>query len=111
MENKEIETSQRLDEYWWGITEINDHATEKRKYKNLADTVFVIMSLSVSNAEAERGFSTNKRILDSREGMPEQTLVNYRLVKCFIILHKNDCLKINITNEMLIFANRSHKQY
>lgn len=111
MLEKDLPKAKRLDEHWWNINDILDPNTEKPKYKNLADLCFAVMTLSVTNVEAERGFSINQSVLDGRESLSEKTLVSYRLVRDFILHHDNDCLKVNITNEMLSFANRAHKDY
>ena len=39
--------------------------------------------LSHGNAEPERGFSENKRILEHREGLHEETIVALRMIKDF----------------------------
>lgn len=99
----------RLDDFWFQIEDITED--NRKKYKHLCDLCFHIMTLSVTNVEAERGFSINKMLLDGRESMSEITLKSYRLVKDSLIHNGNEPHKFPISQEMLSFASKASRKY
>ena len=106
---------QRVDEYWASVlTRCN--ITGGLKYAMLGKAVKAALALSHGNADSERGFSVNKRLLTAdRASMSSETINACRLIKD--ALHNiadGESVNIVVTPALLQScrsANAVYKQY
>lgn len=77
---------EKIDLYWTKVGSIKNDNNELI-YKELADMVKAVLSISHGNAVPERGFSLNKNLLENRTSLKEETIVALRVVKDSVILH------------------------
>ena len=91
-----------IDEFWVDIGEIKDKSIGAQKYPILSKLVTrCLCVLPQGNADPERGFSLNKKLLDSHgPSIGEDTIVALRFIKDELIL-KGGVMKINFTKNML----------
>lgn len=84
-----------IDSYWWNVYDGSN------TYHNLCNVAFCVMTVAVTNVEAERGFSINKHVLDDRCSLSEDTLIAIRFVKDTIQHFGKNVAEFPITHEML----------
>lgn len=80
------------------------------KFGDIVKLVKACFSLSHGNAEPERGFSENKRILHGRDALEPDTIVALRAVKNFINLSQG-CENIVISRRLLDLCSLARKKY
>lgn len=102
--------TERIDEYWGRILKIKD-ATNNLKYKNLGKVVKALLCLPHGNADVERGFSTNKHMLENRSSLSLHSINALRKVKCHIKTNcENKVENLQITRDLLKSARLSRQR-
>lgn len=81
--------SQSIDNYWTTVGEYVG-ADGKPRFAELATLAKNCLCVSHGNAEAERGFSVNKRLLQDRTQLNEKTIVAMRIIKETLVQHGGD---------------------
>ncbi|CAH0555059.1 unnamed protein product [Brassicogethes aeneus] len=75
-----LEKFKRLDEYWDKVRSIKD-IVGQYKYTQLALMARIVLTISHGNANAERGFSLNKYILNDKNSLDKSTIIALRMIK------------------------------
>jgi len=99
----------RIDEYWYRVMQITDTRGDA-KYQSLGFIVKIALSLAHGQADVERGFSTNKQILDNRTVLGEKTLHGLRTVK-EVIRKYDSIVSIPITRNLIMTYRNAHREY
>ncbi len=99
----------RIDEYWYRVLQITDTRGEA-KYHSLAVIVKIALSISHGQADVERGFSTNKRILDNRTVLGEEALRGLRTVN-EVIRKYDSIVNIPISRNLISAYRNAYKEY
>ena len=101
-----------IDEFWVDIGNILDEVTGTCKYPMLSKLVAKsICVLPHANADPERGFSLNKKILDVHgSSIQEDTIVALRFVKDELIL-RGGVLNIKLNRELIDLCKGARKIY
>ena len=94
------ETKVDVESYWRKVMLLVDE-DGKQKYVNLARLALQILLLPHGNADPERGFSVNKRLLEKHSNnISEDTLESIRITKDFIIQSGGQA-NVKVTTEMI----------
>lgn len=96
-------------DFWAKVGEIQT-LTGEPKFGELAKLVKACLSLSHGNADPERGFSENKKILEGRENLDEETIVFIRAVKNYINLCGSP-LNVGVNRRLLDLCAAARKKY
>jgi uncharacterized phage infection (PIP) family protein YhgE len=99
----------RIDEYWYRVMQITDTRGDA-KYQSLGFIVKIALSLAHGQADVERGFSTNKQILDNRTVLGEKTLHGLHTVK-EVIRKYDSIVSIPITRNLIMTYRNAHREY
>lgn len=99
----------RVDEFWHKVMQLTDLRGQP-KYPALAKVVKITLCLSHGQADVERGFSLNKRLLNDRSQLSEKSICAARTVKEVIALHKS-ISDIPITPTLLAAYRKAHRLY
>ncbi|KAL3213730.1 hypothetical protein MRX96_035229 [Rhipicephalus microplus] len=70
-----------------------------------------MFSLPHRNADCERGFSENKRIVDSRANLGIVSLNGIRHVKSYVKRFASDPSKVPVTRDLINAVKHSHRKY
>lgn len=95
--------------FWNKVGEIQTLA-ENSKFGELVKLVKVCLSLSHGNAEPERGFSENKKILEGRGDLDEETIVAIRAVKSYVNFCGSPC-EVVINRRLLELCALARQKY
>jgi hypothetical protein len=101
-----------IDDYWSRVISIKN-ASGLRKYSCLGKVVRACLSLSHGNADVERSFSVNKKVVTAdRVSLGQDTINALRIVKEAIRIQGNGQISsIAITNRMLQLARSAYSVY
>lgn len=92
------------------ILKIKDVANNL-KYQNLGKLVKALLCLPHGNADVERGFSVNKRILESTSSLNLCSVNALRKIKCHIKTNcENKVENLQVTGELLKNARLSYQR-
>lgn len=111
-EQDEENKYRRIDDYWSDIDQIRDSITGTFKYPTLCKLALnCLFILPHGNADPERGFSINKKMLDIHgSSTKEETIVALRFIKDELI-HRGGPLKIPLTKELLKSCRNARSSY
>lgn len=98
-----------VDDYWHRVLQLTDGRGEP-KYPDLAVVIKMALSLSHGQADIERGFSINKKILDDHTSLGEKTLSATRTVK-EVIQQYGSIRNIPMTTSLFAAYRGAHKVY
>lgn len=93
-----------VDTYWASVLAANE-------YPLLSVFIRALLSLPHGNADCERGFSENKRIIDNRANLGIVTLNGIRHVKSYLKRYDSDASQVPVTRELINAVKHSHKKY
>lgn len=100
-----------VDEYWAKVLAMRT-ATGDLKYKTLGKAVMASMALSHGNADAERGFSTNKRVVTAdRSRLCEGTINAVRLLKDSMRCHEGLSTTMPVTPALVRSVKGAYSRY
>ena len=101
-----------IDEYWARVLNVKNAAGHK-KYCTLGKVVRASLSLSHGNADVERCFSINKKVVTpDRVSLGQDTVCAVRLVKEAIRIHGDGQVSgIPVTHRMLQLARSAYSTY
>ena len=91
-----------LDDFYFKKCNLN-------KYKELASTVKIFLTLNHGQASVERGFSVNSTVLE--QNLNEKSITARRLVKDHILPDNLEPHNIEISNKMIISVKSTHQRY
>ncbi|KAH6924087.1 hypothetical protein HPB50_011258 [Hyalomma asiaticum] len=94
-----------IDSYWAAIF------TDSHKYPLLSVLVRALLPLPHGNADCERGFSENKRIVDNRSSLGVATINGIRQVKSYMKRYSSDPCSVPITRDFVKAVKSSHNVY
>ena len=89
----------RIDEYWYRVLQITNTRGEA-KYQTVAMIVKIALGISHDQADMERGFSTNKHILENRAVLGKEILDRFCTVN-EVIRKYDSIVNIPITGNLL----------
>ena len=99
----------RIDKYWHNIFNRRDESGDS--FVVLPKMVKCALSLCHSNADVERSFSTNRRMLTKQNvALNEETIIGLRASKA-AIEQCGGVNKVPITKDLLKAATNSHRMY
>ena len=100
-----------VDQYWAKVLAMRTAAGDL-KYKTLSKVVMASLALSHGNADAERGFSTNKNVVTAdRARLCEGTINAVRLVKDTMRCHGGLATKMSVTPALVKRAQDAYRRY
>ncbi|KAH6940839.1 hypothetical protein HPB50_008708 [Hyalomma asiaticum] len=94
-----------IDSYWAAIF------TDSHKYPLLSVLVRALLPLPHGNADCERGFSENKRIVDNRSSLGVATINGIRQVKSYMKRYSSDPCSVPFTRDFVKAVKSSHNVY
>lgn len=97
---------QRIDHFWGKVFQICNNSGII-KYKLLSSLIKAVLTLPHGNADCERGFSTNKRLLESRNRLNISSVNGLKQVKSHIKRLNNDISKFEINRGVLKAAKNA----
>lgn len=100
----------RLDDYWAKVFCLKD-ITGALKYPLLSKVIKALLSLPHGNADAERGFSENKHLLDGRSSLNIASINGMRHVKSFLQRYDGDATKVPLNPDLLKSVRQAHAKY
>ncbi|KAL1482177.1 hypothetical protein MTO96_014989 [Rhipicephalus appendiculatus] len=95
-----------IDSYWAAIFTSNS-----QKYWLLSVLVRALLSLPHGNADCERGFSGNKRIVENRASLAIATINGIRQVKSYMKRFSSDPCSVLFTRDIMKAVKSSHNVY
>ncbi|KAH7977662.1 hypothetical protein HPB49_003149 [Dermacentor silvarum] len=104
MDERAASSNSNIDSYWADVL-------ADGQYPLLSVFIRALLSLPHGNAECERGFSENKRIIDNRANLGIVTLNGIRHVKSYLKRFDSDVSQVPVTQELINAAKHSHKKY
>lgn len=107
-----VPSCSRIDEYWAKVLDIRT-VTGTVKYATLGKVVLAALALAHGNADAERSFSANKKVVTpQRVSLCESTVTAIRLVKDALRCHADGkASQVAITPSLLQSARGAHRVY
>ncbi|XP_077542137.1 uncharacterized protein LOC144154903 [Haemaphysalis longicornis] len=108
-ENVDYSPSDRLDEFWQSIFELKlgDGAL---KYPLLGALVRALLSLSHGNADVERGFSENRRMLRDRASLSISSVNGLRSIMSFSERFGRNAAAVPLSGELIRAVKGSRKR-
>lgn len=110
LNNSEVAVSERIDSSWAKIFQRKSAAGEQ-KYPLLAKLVKALLSLPHGNADCERGFSINKRLLEGRASLSLHSLTGLRQVKTYLQRYSGDATKVPLSPKLLRCVKKARTCY
>lgn len=104
----EDSSSKPIDMYWAGILGC---AGQTQKYPLLSVLIRALLSLPHGNADCERGFSENKRVMDNRANLCIAKINGIRQVKTFARRFGSDPSSVPLTRDLINAVKHSHRVY
>lgn len=98
----------RLDSYWQNVFERKD-AENQAKYPLLTKLVKALLSLPHGNADVERGFSQNNRVLHDRSSLSLESINGTRRTPSFAQRYDGDPCKFEIGRDVKAVRNASKR--
>ncbi|KAL1485420.1 hypothetical protein MTO96_047324 [Rhipicephalus appendiculatus] len=95
-----------MDSYWAPIFTSNS-----QKYPLLSVLVRALLSLPHGNADCDRGFSENKRIVENRASLAIATISGIRHVKSYMKRFGSDPCSVPFTRDIMTAVKSSHNVY
>jgi len=100
-----------VDQYWAKVLAMRTAAGDL-KYKTLGKAVMASLALSHGNADAERGFSTNKKVVTAdRSRLCEGTINAVRLLKDAMRCHGGLSTMMSVTPALVRRVQGAHSRY
>uniref|UniRef100_L7M0A4 HAT C-terminal dimerisation domain-containing protein n=1 Tax=Rhipicephalus pulchellus TaxID=72859 RepID=L7M0A4_RHIPC len=99
-------SSTPIDSYWAAIFTSNS-----QKYPLLSVLVRALLPLPHGNADCERGFSENKRIVENRASLAIATINGIRQVKSYMKRFGSDPCSVPFTRDIMKAVKSSHNVY
>ncbi|KAL3184722.1 hypothetical protein MRX96_005828 [Rhipicephalus microplus] len=105
-----LESTENIDEYWRAAFDLKkcDGTT---KYPLLSKLVKALISIPHGNADVERGFSENRRLLQDRARLTLESINGIRHVVSYGKRFDSDPSSFTITPEVLQVVRNSKKRY
>lgn len=95
-----------VDSYWAAAL-----SADSEKYPLLSLLVHALLPLPHGNADCERGFSENKRLLDNRSSLGIATINGIRQVKSYLKRFSSDPSSVPLSRDLVKAVKNSHKVY
>ena len=92
----------RLDYFLWKLTDL-------KMYAKLQHLIKIILILSHGQAEVERGFSSNKSLID--DNMSTDTIVALHSVHDYLKFHDLKADEVKMTKDILASCRQARKKY
>jgi len=99
----------RIDEYWRSVLE-STNSRGSPKYPSLGVLVKALLSLLHGQADAERGFSISKQVLEDKTLISEHCLRGTRTLKDVITSNKS-LVNVPISRNLINAYRKSHSTY
>lgn len=100
----------RLDRYWQNVFE-RKNAENQAKYPLLTKLVKALLSLPHGNADVERGFSQNNRVLHDRSSLSLESINGIRHTLSFAQRFGSDPCKFQIGRDVVKAVRNASKRY
>lgn len=101
---------ERIDKSWAKVFQQKSPAGEQ-KYPLLSKLVKALLSLPHGNADCERGFSVNKRLLEGRAPLTIESVSGLRQVKTYLQRYDGDATQVPMSPELLRCVKKSRARY
>ncbi|XP_065665582.1 uncharacterized protein LOC136087006 [Hydra vulgaris] len=107
VDNKELfltfdKDKDRLDYFLWKYTDL-------KLYTNLQQIFKIVLILSHGQAQVERGFSSNKSLVD--DNMSTDTIISLRSIQDYLTFYGLMAHEVEITKDLLYSCKQARKRY
>ncbi|KAL1438379.1 hypothetical protein MTO96_047997 [Rhipicephalus appendiculatus] len=109
-EKLQYDLGEQIDDAWQRIFVLKDKNGGPR-YPLLGKLVKSLLCLSHGNADVERGFSENRRLLQERSNLSIESINGLRAIQSFSKRYDRDIATMPIKSDMIKAVKQSYKRY